>query len=155
MDREITCTSIGMYRGALTRGRKYAIWAEDPRKRQVKIRGDNGRTRWFPMGCFDLEGGEVPVLVKWQFDEEVQDEMSDWVDVSFELSDGDRRWCSLVTPHRLIEYFEQPDAGSGLHCANLIVVPVLTIDRVDRVLHDLDDQGELIEASLSLKSVEP
>lgn len=151
VDREITCTSIGMYDGALTRGRKYAILAEDPDKRQVKILGDNGRARWFPMGYFDLEGGQAPILVKWRFDDEVQDEMNDWVDVSFELSDGELRWCTLVTPRRLIQYFEQSDAGPGLHCSNLVVVPDLTAARVERVLHHLDDHGELIGASLPLE----
>jgi hypothetical protein len=106
------------------------------------------------MGCFDLEGGEAPTLVKWQFDDEVRDEVNDWVDVSFELSDGERRWCNLVTPHRMIEYFEQPDADPGLHCSNLIVVPDLSTTRVERMLHHLDDQGELIGASLPLKQVD-
>jgi len=75
MSDEITFTSVGVHEGALTRGRRYRLLACDTEKRQVRVHGDNGRTRWFPVECFDLDGGPAPVLVRWQFDEAVATSM--------------------------------------------------------------------------------
>ena len=112
MSQSITCISVGVYKNALTRGRRYDLLAHDEQKRKVRVRGDNNRTRWFLAGSFDLSGGPAPTLVEWRFDDPVQnalngrDETNNWVEVSFELSDGTKRWCSLTTPDYLKQLLE-------------------------------------------------
>lgn len=66
MRQKIVCSSVGVYAEVLTRGQEYEIAALDEQKRQVRVHGDNGRTRWFPLGCFDMEGRPVPTLVVCQ-----------------------------------------------------------------------------------------
>ena len=148
--RTVTCISIGMYGDALTRGRKYETLAEDEEKRQIHIRGDNGRHRWFPASHFDREGGHVPVMVRGQFDEPIEDEVGGWVEVSFTLDDGSERWCILATPLSLTDYLKRNSDDPGLWCPHIMVVRKLTVQEVGRMLHHLDQQGELIQASLPL-----
>ncbi|MGU3501520.1 hypothetical protein [Mycobacterium sp. C31M] len=50
----VTCVSVGAYEGGLSRGSGYTILGHDVVKRQVRVRGDGGRTRWFPIYCFDV-----------------------------------------------------------------------------------------------------
>lgn len=50
----VTCTNPSIFPDALTRGQKYLVLAFDEGKQQVKVRGDNARTRWYPALCFDL-----------------------------------------------------------------------------------------------------
>jgi hypothetical protein len=88
-----TCVGEAGYGEALTYSRKYEILAVDEEKRQVKIKGNNGRVRWFHIGCFDLTGSEVAVLVGIKIRDELEPEPSGWVEVDLELSDGQKRWC--------------------------------------------------------------
>ena len=46
-----TCIHVGVYAHALTYGDRYAIVAHDTDRTQVKVRGDNGKTRWYPEYC--------------------------------------------------------------------------------------------------------
>lgn len=146
----VNCVSVGTYEGKLTRGQKYIVLEHDSEQQRVRIRGNNGRIRWYPMYCFDLEGGSVPILLRWQFDDPIEDEADDWVEVSFDLSDGTRRWCSLVTPARLKWHLEQPLADPGVRASHLIVIRSLSSEDVDRMLRLLDQQDELLDASLPL-----
>ena len=50
---DVICVSEGVYGRALSRGKRYPVLGIDVEKRQLRIRGDNRRTRWFPSGCFD------------------------------------------------------------------------------------------------------
>jgi hypothetical protein len=88
---EATCVGEGVYGAALTYSRKYEILAVDEEKRQVKVKEDNGRVRWFHIGCFDLTGAEVAVLVSITIRDELEPETSSWVEVDLELSDGQKR----------------------------------------------------------------
>jgi len=47
MGRIVICSSVGVYTEALTRGKEYRVIAEDKDKDQIKIIGDNNRSRWF------------------------------------------------------------------------------------------------------------
>ncbi len=48
----VTCIDIATFSNALTRGKKYEVLASDDETRKVKVRGDNGRVRWYPLYCF-------------------------------------------------------------------------------------------------------
>jgi hypothetical protein len=149
----ITCKNIGSYSEALSKGKKYEIIEEE--KEKVRIMGDNGRTRWYSKYCFDLEGNTVPVLIQWKFDDFVEEndigEDFNWIEISFKLSDGTERWSILYTPERLLTSFKRPNLDPpGLHISHLIIVRSYRKDDVDRILKYLDDNDELISASLPL-----
>jgi hypothetical protein len=150
----ITCLSIGSYRGALTRGRRYEMLGESENGRNVKVRGDNGRSRLYSTVLFDLQGGPAPVLVDWRFDEKALNEFQDAVDVSFSLDDGTRRWCFFVTPAQLAVLLGQPYAMPGIQATQMIVVRSLAPHVIEAMLRHLDEQGELISASLPITSDE-
>ena len=150
MERIITCLSISVYREHLTRGKQYVLLDMDDHKRQVKIQADNQRVRWFPRGLFHMEGAAAPTLVVWQFDDAVKDSTNDAVEVSFVLSDGQRRWCWFMTPAYLLRLLEKPHAEPGIWLANIVVVRDLSPDGVDAMLRQLDQQGELECASMAL-----
>jgi len=67
-------------------------------REELSLRGDNGRTRWFPAHCFDLIGGSVPVLSRVAILDEIDDTQRDFVEVEVELSDGSRRCCWVRCP---------------------------------------------------------
>ncbi len=89
----ITCVSVGSYADALTRGKQYEPIAHDTAKNQIRVRGNNGRTRWFNADCFDLTGNVAPTLTHWKFDDPVwdaingRDATNNAVEVSLTLSD--------------------------------------------------------------------
>ena len=158
MAHKITCTSIGIFEGALTRGKQYELLTLDEQKQQVKIQGDNGRTRWFPAGNFDLSGGAVPILVEWRFDDMVHDKLNGWdetknyVDVTVRLDDGQARWLSFVTPDYLkwlLEEKSDPARWGGenepaVWGEHIVVIRDLATETVGWMLRHLDQQGELI-----------
>jgi len=156
MGKWITCLSVSVYEQALTRGSKYELLEMDKIKAQVRLRGDNGRTRWFSTDCFDLDGGEAPTLVRWWFAEKVEDENCDCVDVSFELSDGTCRWCWVCTPDylkQLLESRSDPKKwGSEFEPAfwdpHTIIMLRIADNEVDWMLRELDRQGQLLTASM-------
>ncbi len=156
MSRWITCVSVGARPEALTRGKQYEIVALDESKRQVRLRGDNGRTRWFSLGCFDMEGRPAPTLICWWFIDSVEDETCDFVEVGFELSDGSCRWCRVGTPDflkRQLEARSDPAQWSGafepaVWGPDLIVIRRLAQSEVDWVLRHIDQRGELMATSL-------
>lgn len=150
----ITCVCVGVFAGALTRGSRYEVLEEDPVKRQVKVRGDNQRHRWYPAYCFDLEGNPAPTLVSWQFDTSVEDEKNDNVDVSFTLSDGTCRWSLFITPDNLNRLLSQPYSTPGLWASHLVVVKLLSPTVVEAMLRHLDENGDLIPASLPINDEE-
>ena len=149
MARYVTCSSIGVYGNALTRGRQYEVLAERP-DGQVKLRGNNQRARWYPAYAFAGEGEGVPTLVRWWFEHAgITDiPLDEWEDVEFELSDGTLRWCSFVTPLHLKRLLESPDRlEPGIWVPQVIVVRSLEPTVVEAMLRHLDDHGELLQAS--------
>jgi hypothetical protein len=139
MRQWITCISVGAYPEALTRGKEYETVALEEQKGLVRVCGDNGRTRWFPMSYFDMEGRPAPTLVRWWFADAVQNETRDLVDVSFELSDGTLRWCWVGTPQYLQWLLEERSDPAkwgakwepAVWGPHLIVIRRLAHDEVD------------------------
>jgi hypothetical protein len=156
MDKWITCIRQSQMPQALTRGKQYAVVELDESKGQVRVRGDNLRTRWFPVACFDMDGKPAPTVVRWWFVDKVEDEISDLVDVSFELSDGTLRWCWVGTPDylkQLLEARSDPAQWGGAYepavwGPHLIVIRRLAHDEVDWVLRHIDQEGALMATSL-------
>jgi hypothetical protein len=150
--RRITCECVGIYERALTRGKDYDLLDQDAPKQRVRIHGDNDRTRWYPMSCFDINRAAAPTLVHWRFDDPVTDPTNDFVEVSMDLSDGTRRWCIFVTPAYLRSWLERSSQCPGIHSHHMIIVSKLTVSAVDCTLACIDQQGELIGASLPLET---
>lgn len=153
--KKATCRTASIYTEALTRGNIYEILAEDVEKGKVKVKGDNGRTRWFSTACFDLKCNPVPVMIDWQFDDPVSenDDGTDpnWVEISFRLSDGSRRWCIVYTPERLARSLQRPDIDPpGMYIPHMIIARSYRKDDIERILRYLDDEDELIGASKEL-----
>jgi hypothetical protein len=148
MSKFATCASIGSYADALTRGKQYEVLDEDHTRQQVKILGDNGRVRWYPSACFDLDGTPTPLMTYWQYDAAVGDPLDDWIEVSFDLSDGTRRWLSFVTPLRLKRLLEAPASEMSIWSDHMVIVRSLEPERIDQVLKMLDQDGDLIKASV-------
>jgi hypothetical protein len=156
ISNEVTCKIANSYPSMLTRGKKYKVVDINENKSLVRIVCDNGRTRWFSYNYFDLEGKEIPMLIDWMFDDEVEqverDDYLTWVEVSFHLSDGTKRWCKLITPELLSKILNQTNINPpGWYIPNIILVRSFEIQDVERVLRDIDDNGKLIEASLEMK----
>jgi hypothetical protein len=53
------------------------------------------------MGCFDLNGADVPVLESFQVLDPISPDQDKFVEVDVLLSDGQRRWCWFATPKAL------------------------------------------------------
>lgn len=138
-DGSATCTDIAVYEDALTYGSRYRVLARDEAKRQVQVRGDNARERWFPEYCFDLTGQPVARLVS-VFTEGLD---APNVDVSIEFSDGTWRWCTFTTPDALAQR-DGDDVGEArlLGCGQL-VVSTLTEAAIEQTLRHLESKGEL------------
>ena len=168
MGQLITCISIGVYKGALTRGKQYELLAEE--RHQVKVRGDNHRTRWYPAFNFDMSGGMVPILVEWWFHDPVhdplnnRDETNSQVEVTVKLSNGDLRWLSLFTPKYLASLLEPRSNPAdrdkryafepAIWGAHIVVIHDLAIETVDWTLKHIDEQGDLIAHSRLIEDKE-
>jgi hypothetical protein len=150
MEHMVTCLSIGVYDDALTRGRKYLLLASNARN--IKIRNNRGRNSWYPVSLFDLRGEDVPVLLHWKFDNDINDDTSAMAEVSFELSDGAKRWSLFVTPEYIVERLSQKSSENWLWAHHLIIVGQITVESVSEILSYLDQHNSLEDASKALSS---
>lgn len=141
----ITCVTAGVYKRALTRGRRYTPLAYDA-GRQVKVRGDNGRTRWYPLYCFDPTGGDVASIV-----EVIIPDYEVWaaegeVDAEILLSTGERRWCWFLTPTARSNWCEEPLGAARLlivGAPHQVFVDSLSEASIAGALRYLESQNEL------------
>jgi len=146
-DKWVTCTSIGGYGQALTRGKVYPAVAEETDR--FRIIGDHHKKVWINKHHFAEGRVEVPVLTGWQFDDPIEDFRL--VEVTVTFHNGMKRWGLLATPERLAEYFQQTQLDPpGFHLPYLIVVRTMSNEDVERTLRHLDEQGELEQATLWL-----
>lgn len=151
--QSVLCVSESVYREAITRGQLYELLDRDDEKGQIRIVGDDGRTRWFPSYCFNFEEDSVPVLKDFTIDDTISNPLNDNIEVSMELSDGTWRWCCFVTPSLLATNGAWVEGTHirfhyGLH--HFIIVNELSIPTITKILREIDGQGELIECSLPL-----
>lgn len=146
-DRYITCSSIGNYGHAISKGKTYKIINEDEEKYRVK--GNHGRAVWISKYYF-IEGiVSIPLLESWKFDDDIND--FDLVEVTLTFTDGCKRWCLVTTPQKLVKHFSSDNLDPpGFNIQHLIVNKTLDISDVDKILKHLDEQDELINASKPL-----
>lgn len=141
----ITCTSESSYDNAFTRGKQYEVLAE--KEGQVRLRGDNGRTRWYPSICFDLEGKPAPRLSRWKFDDPTDELPEMLIDMTMQFNDGKYRWSIIATPTSLKNLLEERDLEPGIWVSHMIVIRSLNPADVGLILSDLDRHGDLLDAS--------
>jgi hypothetical protein len=149
--------SESVYRGALTRGKHYTVLTLDDGKSQVRIKGDNGRTRWFPAYCFDQSDRSVPALAAFHLDDPIRPDEDLPVEVTVELSNGERRWCIFATPSALAscgDWIEGSQVPWHYGNRHIIIARELSEDLIGRMLHHIDSQGELVECTLQLEPID-
>ncbi len=147
---EVTCICAGIFDRALTRGRTYPCLDADPEKRQFRVTGDNGRTRWYPSYCFSEGRVEVPLLVSHVIDDPLDLSV---VEVTVTLSNGEKRWCMFTEPGRLAGLGDQLKSGAMLltGCAHFMILSSLNETSIAEALQLVEVQGELVESTLPLE----
>ncbi|MCY9550060.1 hypothetical protein [Lysinibacillus xylanilyticus] len=147
------CRTQGSYSEALTRGITYQVIDINNDKEMVRIKCDNGRLSWFPLYHFNMNSEDVIDLISWKFDDEVSNDANEtnWIEISLKMSDGSERWCILYTPERLRNCLQQPNVyPTGLHIKHMIVVKSYNVEDIQSVLDYLNQEDELIGATLPL-----
>jgi hypothetical protein len=141
------CITEGVYRGALTYGKMYEIIRSDEVKRQVKVKGDNGKVRWYPCYCFDNTGKEVPMLTRILHYDSLE-KPADWIEVEIELSNGQQRWCLFITPELLAAQPNKVFMENGCllmyDTPHMIIVDALNKEIIESTLKYIQSQGALL-----------
>jgi hypothetical protein len=153
INKSVVCRVAGVYTDALTRGKSYKVLEINNDKEMVQVKGDNERLRWFPFYHFNFNGENVIDLVSWEFDDEVTNDPNEtnWIEITMKMSDGSKRWCILYTPERISNLLQQPNIyPKGLHIKHMIVVKSYGKEDVQSVLDYLNQEDELIGATLPL-----
>lgn len=149
----VVCDFVGTYVDALTRGKEYEVVVSDEEKQQIKIVGDNGRTRWFKRNLFLPAGSNVTTMISWQFDDDIKDRSEkslEHVEVTIIFSSGEKRWCSLCTKAGLFDYIERNMIGNVLLLENAIIVCNFSNEVVHDALRSVDQQNRLISSTRPL-----
>jgi|GEM_PF-671360 len=161
MSNEATCIDESIYSDALTRGHRYTIIDSDYKNSKIRIRGNNNRIRWYPLGCFDLNNEPVTKLLLFSV-EDIDDELDaplDIAEVNIRLTTGELRWCWFVTPVGAL----QLDNTDRIHNLNvrfqydnqhLIIMNKLTYETIEYALRHIDSQNKLIDCTLHYAWVE-
>ena len=149
MDRKlVTCTSIGVYGHAITKGKVYHAVAEEAER--FRIIGNHNKRVWIDKYYFVDGEVEVPLLSSWKFDDPLDD--FDLIEVTVTFSNGTKRWCLITTPERLVKHFEQSRLDSpGFNIQHLIIVRTIKDEDIEQTLKYLDEHGEIEKATLLLK----
>ncbi|TYP73263.1 hypothetical protein [Paenibacillus methanolicus] len=150
----LVCVCVGLYRDALTRGQRYEILEEDSEKAQIKVLGDNNRTRWFPRSYFNDSSVNVPVIDSWKFDDYIRDDGEnslEHIEFTVTFSTGEQRWGWICTKAGLADYIDRNWNGPVLLIENQIVVQNFSHSTVQEALYELDRQDQLIRATQPLK----
>jgi hypothetical protein len=156
-----TCICEGAYSwtGALVWGERYEVLGVNAFNGNIRVRGHNGRTRWFPDYCFDTSGSQVVRILSFSFDDPIEDPECNWVDISIEFSDGSRRCCTVSTGARIAQSLSPERYPSVLkdrqghpfrmiaHLPYTILVSRLTEDVMDATLYYLERQNELFQTT--------
>ena len=115
------------------------------------MKGDNGRTRWFPAYCFGQSDRSVPTLATFHVDDPItlQEELP--IEVTVKLSDGEQRWCIFATPSALVrcgDWIEGTQVRFYYGNRHIILAEELSEDLIGRMLHCIDSQGAMVECTL-------
>lgn len=144
----VTCTSIGVYGHALTKGKVYQTVAEEADR--YRIIGNYNKRIWIDKYYFAEGEVEVPLLTSWKFDGRLED--FDLIEVTITFNNGTKRWCLIATPERLVEHFKQSQLDPpGFNIQHLIIVRTMNDRDIEQTLKYLDEQGEIEKATLFLE----
>lgn len=152
-NKNLICRTSGVYSDELTRGKLYKVIDMNNDKEMVRMKCDNGRLRWFPLFHFNVNSECILDLISWTFDDEVSNDPneSNWIEINLKMSDGSERWCILYTPERLKNCLQQPNINpKGLHIKHMIIVKSYNVEDIQSVLDYLNQEDELIGATLPL-----
>jgi hypothetical protein len=146
---EVTCICVGVYQGALTWGHKYVILESDEEKKQVRVRTDSGRLRWFPDYCFDMTGNARSIQPYTIWLEAEHWEPGQWnprddnLDVAVTFADG-TRWVATFFTYTNIatlraHYQESGECLSGKYfwASDMILVDEVSRERIEEVIDHL------------------
>jgi hypothetical protein len=89
-----------------------------------------------------------PSIASYGIDDRLDRPDEGAVEVVLALSDGQRPWCFFFTPERMSlvgDLVEGTQVRMHLGVKHMIVVAELTRDIIDRVLHELEAKGLLLE----------
>lgn len=96
--RDPQARAVAITDGRLSRGNHYTVIKHDPAGDRYRLKGDNGRTRWFPAGLFIVGKVDVPRIAGI----EICDSRGAWdrmiVEVVVALTSGERRLSHFATP---------------------------------------------------------
>ena len=149
----VRCARVADYAAALNRGNMYEVL--DVNERNVKIRTEEGRMRWFPRTCFVPAGTALWCLADFRIGADVEANPCVQTDVTVVLKqDGsepvhtEARWCYFVTPEYLRQRFEEKAASNEVILPvqlglNGMVLPVLNHSNIAQALRYLEAQDQL------------
>lgn len=144
---EAVCVTEGGYAAVLTRGNRYRVLAVDDGNARVQVRADTNRIRWFPASCFDMSGHQVPVLVCVITRDDISTPQVGPIEVDIELSDGQRRWCFVVTPEGLASLTQAALGNERLlmyGAPHMIVVSSISRVVIEQALQYIDHQNDVL-----------
>jgi hypothetical protein len=145
-----TCINDSVYDGALTYGQKYAVLAVSDDGRTFKLRGDNGRTRWYPALRFDPTGADVPRLTSVTLRDPVDDPLTAVVEVDLMLSNGEQRWCWFVTPASFERFGDLlPGTSIRMHydLHHTLILTELSAESINHALRTIERRGALLRCT--------
>jgi hypothetical protein len=153
-ERKATCINVASYEQALVYGEAYPILGIDdhPDRPTVKVRGSNGRVRWYPASCFDLSGATAVSISTVTIRDDLEASDSAAIEVELFLSTGEWRWCVFSTPEALYHYGDMlPSSDIRIHYgAHLIILTALSRETILQALDHLLIHGELLTHTLPL-----
>jgi hypothetical protein len=148
---EVICVRESNYRSALTRGKQYKVLATNTEKQQVRVKGDNGRSRWFPDYCFGSVNQPVITMVSYEaYSSFNAFEQDTDIEVIVHLSDSQTRHCWFATPTALSKsggWIDGTQIPFHYSNRNVIIANQLSEDLIGRMLRYIDGQGKLFECT--------
>ncbi len=147
-----------MYRDALTRGQLYPVLAFDEAQQQVKIRGDNGRVRWYPALCFDMSEENARSLLAytlWIEGEAAapgsENPATTNADALLTFADGTRWWATFFTYANITALSEKNRqtgenlSGKYFWAPHMILIDDVSRQRIEEVVAHLIETCEYHE----------
>lgn len=150
---EIICIDISNFTNALPRGRTYEVLAKDIEKRQIRIKGDNERVRWYPQYCFSSDREHLWTLKSIIMEDDVTSASCDTTDVTLVLNQGNdeiRRWCYFLTTAYVYRVFSRNATEPLLIGRHGIFLPMLSEDAIRKAIDYLLDHNQLEGCTLPL-----
>jgi hypothetical protein len=95
----------------------------------------------------------MPVLKGYTIDDEFTAEPEIGIEVTVELTSGERRWCYFMTPTALTrcgDFIAGTNVRLHFGAAHMIVVSALSPEIIKQALQQIDARGELLASTRPL-----